>query len=343
MQKLLLVHGEDPTNDTQSADQSLLISKLKQLEKSIETLQTEVNYLDDIVGKKQQSYDNLKATLELAEVKAQCDALRVQLERERESIVELKKRSEKDRQYKIALENLNSVISKLEGVEMTKSGQLGETYEAILESRRHEDEYASAIFQYETTRLLVADVEYYVDSLDKALVAYHQEQIGMINKTIAKLWQTTYKNGDIRRIEIKADHVVEKASAKSNFNYRVVFYGPEDVELEMKGRSSMGQKVLASIVIRIALAKAFSINCGILALDEPTTNLDTANIASLAQFLSELVEQQQEAGNFQLVLITHDDQFIKRFRPFTAGYYHVHKDHDGFSKIERREFDSALL
>lgn len=227
---------------------------------------------------------------------------------------------------------------------MTQGTNLSQMYDLLLENRKYEDEYASTIFQYETTRLMVADVEYYIDSLDKALVAYHQEQICMINKTIAKLWQTTYKNKDIRRIEIKADQILEKSStSKSNFNYRVVFFGPEDIELEMKGRSSMGQKVLASIIIRIALAKAFSINCGILTLDEPTTNLDQANIASLAQFLSDLVEQQQESGNFQLVVITHDDEFIKRFRCFTSGYYHISKDAEGFSKIERREFDTSMV
>lgn len=39
----------------------------------------------------------------------------------------------------------------------------------------------------------------------------------------------------------------------------------------------MGQKVLASIVIRLAISDEFSDKCGILALDEPTTNLDEAN------------------------------------------------------------------
>jgi len=44
----------------------------------------------------------------------------------------------------------------------------------------------------------------------------------------------------------------------------------------------MGQKVLASIVIRLALAEVFSSNARLLALDEPTTNLDREHINNLA-------------------------------------------------------------
>lgn len=54
------------------------------------------------------------------------------------------------------------------------------------------------------------------------------------------------------------------------------------VELDMRGRCSAGQKVLASIIVRLALAEAFGTNCGVLALDEPTTNLDCDNIRNLA-------------------------------------------------------------
>lgn len=46
-------------------------------------------------------------------------------------------------------------------------------------------------------------------------------------------------------------------------------------------------KVLASLIIRLALAETFCLNCGILALDEPTTNLDRENIESLAFALVE--------------------------------------------------------
>jgi DNA repair protein RAD50 len=43
--------------------------------------------------------------------------------------------------------------------------------------------------------------------------------------------------------------------------------GPEEIKLEMKGRCSMGQKVLASLVIRMALAEIFAPNAKFLALD----------------------------------------------------------------------------
>ncbi|CAH3038473.1 unnamed protein product [Pocillopora meandrina] len=44
-----------------------------------------------------------------------------------------------------------------------------------------------------------------------------------------------------------------------------------DTVLDMRGRCSAGQKVLASLIIRLALAETFCLNCGILTLDEPTT------------------------------------------------------------------------
>lgn len=51
-----------------------------------------------------------------------------------------------------------------------------------------------------------------------------------------------------------------------------------------KHRSILIQ-VLASLIIRLALAETFCLNCGILALDEPTTNLDGPNAESLAAAL----------------------------------------------------------
>lgn len=63
----------------------------------------------------------------------------------------------------------------------------------------------------------------------------------------------------------------------------------DQVEMDMRGRCSAGQKMLASIIIRLALSDSFGQNCGILALDEPTNALDTENIDALAASLVEWV------------------------------------------------------
>ena len=85
-----------------------------------------------------------------------------------------------------------------------------------------------------------------------------------------------------------------------------------ETEMDMRGRCSAGQKVLSSLIIRLALAETFSTNCGIIALDEPTTNLDRENIESLALALADIAIKRAAQRNFQLVVITHDEEFIEQ-------------------------------
>ena len=98
-------------------------------------------------------------------------------------------------------------------------------------------------------------------------------------------------------------------AGKKSYNYRLLMQ-KGNAELDMRGRCSAGQKVLAALVIRLALAETFCLNCGILALDEPTTNLDVENIKSLCIALKEIISQRKRQKNFQLVIITHDEDFM---------------------------------
>lgn len=57
---------------------------------------------------------------------------------------------------------------------------------------------------------------------------------------------------------------------------------------------------MACLIIRLSLAETFCLNCGILALDEPTTNLDAPNADSLARYdsltpLTHFVRRDQSA------------------------------------------------
>lgn len=73
-------------------------------------------------------------------------------------------------------------------------------------------------------------------------------------------------------------------------------------QMDMRARCSAGQKVLASLLIRLALAEVFCVQCGLLALDEPTTNLDRENIEAFADALIQLVRQHSSQRNFQLIV-----------------------------------------
>jgi DNA repair protein RAD50 len=124
---------------------------------------------------------------------------------------------------------------------------------------------------------------------------YHLLKMNEINKSIKQLWRQVYRGNDIDYIEIRSEEDTttgcganEDVQIKSRraYNYRVVLVKGDTV-LDMRGRCSAGQKVLASIIIRLALAETFCLNSGILALDEPTTNLDRENIESLSSALVE--------------------------------------------------------
>ena len=109
-----------------------------------------------------------------------------------------------------------------------------------------------------------------------------------------------------------------------------------DVEMDMRGRCSAGQKVIASIIIRLALAETFCLQCGILALDEPTTNLDNENISGLAQALADIISSREKQSNFQLIIITHDEAFVQALgrSEHANSYFRVEKA-GGFSTIRQ--------
>ena len=98
----------------------------------------------------------------------------------------------------------------------------------------------------------------------------------------------------------------------------------------MRGRCSAGQKVLASLVVRLALAETFCHNCGVLALDEPTSNLDERNILGFTEALGRIVNDRKQAKNsgFQLIVISHDNEFIDNLARLTdvPEYFRVSKN-----------------
>ena len=59
------------------------------------------------------------------------------------------------------------------------------------------------------------------------------------------------------------------------------------------------------------MADAFSLHCGLLALDEPSANLDLENKRGLAEALAQIIHSRKNQANFQLIVITHDEEFVE--------------------------------
>ena len=125
--------------------------------------------------------------------------------------------------------------------------------------------------------------------------------------------------------------------------------------MDMRGRCSAGQRVLACIVIRLALAETFGVNCGCLALDEPTVNLDVKHSRALAIALAQIISSRSQQRNFQLVVITHDEHFVGMIKTELASlsgfsmpekYFQVRREQgiDGkfYSKIDAIDWDELL-
>ncbi|KAF3916036.1 hypothetical protein ABW21_db0200548 [Orbilia brochopaga] len=187
----------------------------------------------------------------------------------------------------------------------------------------------------QTTTVANEDLAKYQAALDKAVMKYHSLKMEEVNRIIDDLWKKTYKGTDVDTILIRSEQ--ENAKGNRLYNYRVCML-KQDAELDMRGRCSAGQKVLASIIIRLALAECFGTNCGLIALDEPTTNLDRDNSRALAQSLHDIINYRQAQKNFQLIVITHDEEFLRDMKcnQFTEYYYRVSRNERQKSQIHRQ-------
>jgi len=239
----------------------------------------------------------------------------------------------------------------LEGQQLRLMGQMTELGRTIEDVRTEldqdklknaEENYRKKTVELELRKHVSNDLSKYYSALEWSIMRFHRERMDQINKIIRELWRATYKGNDIEYIEVKtedADSLTGADRVRKKYNYSVVMV-KNDVEMEMRGRCSAGQKVLASLIIRLALAETFSANCGMIALDEPTTNLDGDNIESLAEALIEIVEKRSRQTNFQLIVISHDNDLVEMLGKSdqVEHYFRVSRNASGLSLIRKNHF-----
>jgi len=294
-------------------------------------MKPELAKLNKKVNDQERNKKNIQGNLKLVELLRGIDEKRKELDLLEEEIDAVQGSDTTERQY----ENAGLRIQKQENTKAQCEGRRAEKKEQIRSLKRKlkteeykdiDERHRRKMIEYETTTIAVEDLEKYHSALDKALLRYHGMKIADINKIIRELWTLTYKGEDIANIKLESGQEKGSRAARS-YNYRVVMT-KGGAELDMRGRCSAGQRVLASIVIRLALAETFCLNCGVMCLDEPTTNLDYANKRGLAVALAQIIANRASQTNFQLVVITHDEEFVTMMKNELSA-------HSGFSMPER--------
>lgn len=325
-----------------------LESTIANLESEMRDLTVQINKLnkeiDNSDAKKRNIADNLTYRKNLRERDA--------LEREIEELEARNAQEDYDRLTQEAryLESRRAKLAadreRLMGSMSTKDeefARLNDEYEIDLKDAKAK--YKESHIKVETTKAAIEDLGRGTAALDHAIMQYHSLKMEEINRTIGELWQSTYQGTDIDTIQIRSDVEAGAGSGagKRNYNYRVSMI-KGGTEMDMRGRCSAGQKVLASIIIRLALAESFGINCGLIALDEPTTNLDSDNIRSLAESLHGIIKARRSQGNLQLIVITHDEEFLKHMQcsDFCDDFYRVRRDEKQNSIIVRESITRIM-
>ncbi|KAJ5769904.1 uncharacterized protein N7511_001955 [Penicillium nucicola] len=323
--------------DTIEAEIGQLESKQSEITKHINKISTQ---LKDSENTKRQYSDNLtyrQATRSLDTVLEEVEQLEAQ-------------NAEVDRgRFKQESERWTREHNALAAKQASKMGEMKSKDDQLMQlladwNTDYKDaasKYKESHIKVETTKAAVEDLARYGGALDKAIMRYHGLKMEEINAIVGELWQKTYRGTDVDTILIRSDN--ENAKGNRSYNYRVCMV-KSGAEMDMRGRCSAGQKVLASIIIRLALAECFGVNCGLIALDEPTTNLDRDNIRSLAESLHDIIRTRQQQANFQLIVITHDEEFLRHMQcgDFSDYYYRVSRNERQKSIIERQSIAEVM-
>jgi DNA repair protein RAD50 len=322
---------EDLKQEIQNIEQDMsqVVRDIKQMEDTLSnTEHTKQSIFDNLRYRKaKRALETLGREIEeLEEQNAENDQAHWQMEGER---------------WNAQRHRLNAETIELSSTLKQKDIQLNELIE------EYKQEYQSAASTYremhikvETTKAACEDLARYGNALDQAILKYHSLKMEEINQIIEELWRNAYQGTDVDTVRIRSDN--ESGRGNRSYNYRVVMI-KNQTEMDMRGRCSAGQKVLASIVIRLALAECFGTNCGLIALDEPTTNLDQQNIKGLAESLSQIIQIRRKQANFQLLVITHDEQFLREMNcaDYTDVYWRVGRDVNQQSYIEMQNISEV--
>lgn len=330
----------------------IISNKIMQLEKKIQEKKNEIKKENQFIDKEkerlnliQKELNDIKICQEHLELKNDLSRIINKLENiNYNEVLDYKK------EYVVTAQQLNSAFTDITSEISSKKGEIKQIQLQInTDNNTLSNDYKNIqeVFHEincnsKTLLNIERDLDVASKVIETSIMQFHKTKMEEINVLLDELWRTTYKGSDIATIKIVTEKITNNQGVQS-YNYKVVMY-KDSLEIDMRGRCSAGQKVMACVLIRLALAETFGVACGVITLDEPTTNLDEENSEGLAESLHRIIESRRFQQNFQIVIITHDENFLRfmNAQDFTDGFWRVKKDNNLASKIEWVDIDKLM-
>jgi DNA repair protein RAD50 len=165
----------------------------------------------------------------------------------------------------------------------------------ILEYEKKFEEKKKLKSEIEKIERYIKDFEILEKSVKETQAIVRKKLIDAINYYLSIYWRELYPYKDYESFRIfptEDDYVFEIRDSLGRW-------------IEIERVASGGERMIAALCLRIALAKVLAPQIDILILDEPTHNLDESSVKELTRTLNE------KLSNFfsQIFVITHDERF----------------------------------
>ncbi|MBR9680049.1 MAG: hypothetical protein GOU99_03300, partial [Candidatus Altiarchaeota archaeon] len=147
------------------------------------------------------------------------------------------------------------------------------------------------------------------NSLKEVQVIVREHFVEMVNSSLSEVWSQLYPYRDYLGLRI----FISRQGTKEG-DYVLQLREPAGW-VNVEGVASGGERSMAALALRVALAKAMT-GFGLLLLDEPTHNLDRNGMEKLIQILRDGMPNVLE----QVVLITHNEEMEKAATGFAYKF-----------------------
>jgi len=314
----------------QSKDLSAKVQELREVDKKIESKRKELN-TTSLNNQVRDISKQIKSIEEkLAELRADAGDVSV--------LGQLQSKLKQLDKEEIELRDKRSMLI---GSKFQIDKELSRTQAELKNHSATNLKYAESMGKVVCSRIILSDLEKLKECFQQSITTFHNQMIVKINEVLRVRWRQIYQGSDIDRIEL-VDEEITKGKDRKAFNYFIAMR-KGGVRMKMREMSSAGQKALASIILRMTLAELFVRDFAFIALDEPTANLDLANVQSLARIIGSYVRMRTRKGiNIQWIIITHDELFLKSLDAECSPYYYrVQLDHEGCSKIVKLSYQDT--